>query len=171
MARAVFGESLLTAYLHGSAVLGGMQPTSDVDVLAVIDRHSTEDERRALIQGLMAISGSPDPSSEFRPVELTVVTLSEIVPWRYPARMEFQYGEWLKRDYEAGFVPEPELNPDLAPLLAVVLIGNHPLLGPPPADVLNPVPEADLRAAVVEGIPGLMADLDRTWTRTPATCC
>ena len=47
--------------------------------------------------------------------------------------------------YERGMVPEPGPNPDLAPLLAVVLIGDHPLLGPPPADMFDPVPAADLR--------------------------
>ena len=41
IAREVFGASLLGAYLHGSSVLGGMLRTSDVDVLAVIDRTTT----------------------------------------------------------------------------------------------------------------------------------
>ena len=36
----VFGSDLVGAYLHGSAVLGGLRPTSDVDVLAVCRRAS-----------------------------------------------------------------------------------------------------------------------------------
>ena len=40
--RDVLGEALIGAYLHGSAVLGGLRPTSDIDVLAVIDRPTIE---------------------------------------------------------------------------------------------------------------------------------
>ena len=159
VAADVFGSSLIGAYLHGSAVLGGLRPTSDVDILAVIDRHSTEAEWRRLIASLMPISGSPEPRGQFRPVELTVITQAEVRPWRYPPRMEFQYGEWLKRHYEAGFVPEPSLNPDLAPLVTMALAGNHPLVGPPPAELLDEVPAEDLRRAIVAGIPELLADL------------
>jgi Aminoglycoside adenylyltransferase, C-terminal domain len=40
------------------------------------------------------------------------------------------------------------------------LIGDRPLFGPPPAELFDPVPAADLREAVLAGIPGLMADLE-----------
>jgi predicted nucleotidyltransferase len=156
----VFGHDLIGVYLHGSAVVGGLRPTSDVDLLAVIDRPTTYDDRRRLIEGLMPLSGPPVAGTPKRPVELTVVTQSEVKPWRYPPQMELQYGEWLRRDYEAGFVPQPGENPDLAPLLTLVLVGDRPLFGPPPAELLDPVPAADLREAVLAGIPGLMADLE-----------
>lgn len=42
----------------------------------------------------------------------------------------------------------------------MVLLGNSPLLGPPPKDVLDPVPHADLTRAIVAGVPDLLADLD-----------
>ena len=132
IAREVFGASLLGAYLHGSAVLGGMLPTSDVDVLAVIDRATTLAERRELVQRLMPIS-MPSRNYSTRPVELTVVNASDVRPWRYPPRMEFQYGEWLRDEYERDDLgAEPGPNPDLGALLAVVMLGNHPLVGPPP---------------------------------------
>ncbi|WP_222720345.1 DUF4111 domain-containing protein [Actinomadura sp. HBU206391] len=50
--------------------------------------------------------------------------------------------------------------PDLALLITMVLAGDHPLTGPPPAQVLDPVPHADLVRASVAGIPGLLDDLD-----------
>jgi len=156
----VLGESLIGAYLHGSAVLGGMKPTSDLDILVVVDRPTTHEQSRRLISGVMPISGSPIAGTRFRPVELTVVLGSDVKPWQYPPRMQLQYGEWLKSDYERGFVPDPEPNPDLAPLIAVVLIGNRPVIGSPPAELLDPVPPADLRRAIVEGVPQLMTDLE-----------
>ncbi|MCI0582291.1 MAG: nucleotidyltransferase domain-containing protein, partial [Chloroflexi bacterium] len=36
--REVIGDAVLGVYLHGSAVMGGLRPTSDVDVLAVTAR-------------------------------------------------------------------------------------------------------------------------------------
>ncbi len=50
--------------------------------------------------------------------------------------------------------------PDLALVLTVTLSGNHPLTGPPPAKLLDPVPHADLVRASVAGIPALLAELD-----------
>jgi len=152
IARDVFGEALLGAYMHGSSVLGGMLPTSDVDVLAVINRPTTVEERRALVQRLMPIS-MPSRDYSTRPVELTVVNLSDVRPWRYPPRMEFQYGEWLRDEYQRDELgAEPGPNPDLGALLAVVMLGNDPLFGPPPGELLEPVPEADLRRALVDGL-------------------
>jgi len=150
---------LIAAYLHGSAVLGGMLPTSDADVLAVIDRPTTDEERQQLVKLLMAIS-LPSRAHSTRPIELTVVNRSDVRPWRYPPRMQFQYGEWERPGYEAGEVPAPRENADLAALISVVLMGNRPLLGPPPAQLLDPVPVADLRRAIVAGIPELMHDLE-----------
>jgi predicted nucleotidyltransferase len=160
VARGVLGRSVIGLYLHGSAVMGGLRPTSDLDVLAVIDRPTTRLQRARLISGLMPISGSPDPESRWRPVELTVAARADVMPWRFPPRMEFQYGEWLRGDYESGVVPQPGPNPDLAALITVVLMGNRSLLGPPPAEVLDPVPAQDLRRAIIAGVPGLMADLE-----------
>lgn len=50
--------------------------------------------------------------------------------------------------------------PDLALLIAVALAGDRPLSGPPPAEVLDPVPRADVIRASVEDIPALLDDLD-----------
>lgn len=128
-----------------------------MDVLAVSRRRMNEQDRRALVGGLLQISGSRNKS---RPVEFTVVVQSEVRPWRYPPTGDFLYGEWLRTEYEAGEVPQPEPMPDLALLITMALSGDHPLTGPRPAEVLAPVPQADLIQASVAGIPGLLDDLD-----------
>jgi predicted nucleotidyltransferase len=156
----VLGDDLLGAYLHGSAVLGQLRPRSDTDVLVVARRGLTRDERRRLVAGIMAISGRRAQAGPARPIELTIVVQSEVRPWRYPPRSEFLYGEWLRDDYERGELPEASESPDLAPLISMVLFGNRALFGPPPADILDPVPRADLVRAVVEGIPDLLDDLE-----------
>ncbi|SBU89774.1 Predicted nucleotidyltransferases [Streptomyces sp. Ncost-T6T-1] len=153
----VLGGNLIGAYLHGSSVLGGLKPASDVDVLLVSRRPMGERERRALLEGLLSISGSGDTA---RPVELTVVVQSEVRPWRYPPTCDFLYGEWLRAEYEAGAVPRAEPMPDLALLISMTLTGDAPLTGPRPAQVLDPVPHADLVRASVAGIPELLDDLE-----------
>ncbi|HEX4896764.1 MAG TPA: aminoglycoside adenylyltransferase family protein [Candidatus Limnocylindrales bacterium] len=160
LVRDVLGDDLLGAYLHGSAVLGRLRPRSDTDVLVVSRRGLTTAERLALTDGIMAISGRRARAGPARPIELTVVVQSEVRPWRYPPRSEFLYGEWLRDGYERGEVPEAEESPDLAPLISMVLLGDRPLFGPPPSEVLDPVPRADLVRAVVHGVPGLLDDLE-----------
>lgn len=153
----VLRENLMGAYLHGSSVLGGLKPASDVDVLLVSRMSMDGRERRALLDGLLAISGSRNMA---RPVELTVVVQSEVRPWRYPPACDFLYGEWLRAEYEAGKVPRPEPLPDLALLITMTLTGDSPLAGPRPAQVLDPVPHSDLVRASVAGVPDLLDDLD-----------
>ena len=73
--------------------------------------------------------------------------------------VDLLYGEWL-RDQLAGDIPEPRPMPDLAPEVILALAGNRALIGPPPAEVIDPVPPADVRRAIVAGVPGLLADLE-----------
>jgi predicted nucleotidyltransferase len=152
----VLGPEAIGTYLHGSSVLGGLKPASDLDVLVISRRRMQDHERRQLLEGLFRISGS---TNQARPVELTVVVQSDVRPWRFPPVGDFLYGEWLRHEFEASGPPLPEPMPDLAVLVTMVLAGDHPLTGPPPAQVLDPVPHADLIRATVAGIPGLLRDL------------
>ncbi|WP_030236213.1 MULTISPECIES: aminoglycoside nucleotidyltransferase ANT9 [unclassified Streptomyces] len=151
------GDLVLGIYLHGSAALGGLRPHSDVDVLAVVREPTTHAQRRLLVGELMRVSGVHNGR---RPVELIVVVQRDVRPWRYPPTCEFLYGEWLRGDYERGMIPAPEPCPDLAPLLSMVLLADAPLHGPRPAELLDPVPVADLRRAIVAGVPELMAEVE-----------
>ncbi|MFE0020245.1 aminoglycoside adenylyltransferase family protein [Amycolatopsis sp. NPDC059021] len=148
---------VLGVYLHGSAVLGGLRPASDLDVLVVSQRRMDDRERRALLDALLGISGF---EAGLRPVELTVVVQSDVRPWRYPPVGDFLYGEWLREDLEAGEPPQPEPMPDLALVITMARRGDRPLAGPPPARVLDPVPRADLVRAGMAGLPELLDTVD-----------
>jgi predicted nucleotidyltransferase len=162
LVRDVLEPDLIGIYQHGSAVLGGLHHRSDLDVLAVSARSTTRAEKQQLVNHLLRLSPAGHARKGCRPVELTIVVDSEIRPWRYPPTMDFQYGEWLRGEFESGNVePWPTTaDPDLAPLITMVLLANHPLLGPPPAEVFDPVPHADFITAIVSGIDGLLRDLD-----------
>lgn len=152
----VLGPDLVGLYRYGSSVTGGLKPASDVDLLVVSRTTLDEPRRRALLAGLMPISGV---TVDARPVELTVVVQSEVRPWRWPPIGDFQYGEWLRAEYEAGMVPRSAPMPELALAIAITLAGDQTLAGPPPAQVLDSVPPSDLMAASLAGIPELLADL------------
>jgi Aminoglycoside adenylyltransferase, C-terminal domain/Nucleotidyltransferase domain len=134
----LLGDDLLGAYLHGSAVLSGGGPHSDVDVLAVAARRTTDDERQRMLGLCRSVSLSP------RPLEFDLVVASEIRPWRHPAPYDFHYSE-LRRDGSG-----PGTNRDLASAVTMVLAGNTTLYGPPPAQLLDPVPRADYMDAILK---------------------
>lgn len=165
----VLGNAAVAAYVHGSTGLRRLRPRSDVDVLVVTSSTMDMSQRARLVKRLLEISGRRARQGPARPVELTVVVQSEVRPWRYPPMCDFQYGEWLRADFERGWTPSPELSPDLAPVLTMVLRCDAPLFGPPPADVLDHVPREDLVRGVLAGVPALADDLDTDTTNVLLT--
>jgi predicted nucleotidyltransferase len=146
----VLREDLLGLYLHGSAVLGGLRPRSDIDVIAVSTRRTSADEKRRLIELLLALSrrGSIGPP---RPIELDVLVESEIRPWRYPPPFDFHFDELLRKEFESGEVepwPAPT-NPDLASAITMALLEETAVFGPPAAEMFDPVPRRDYIHAIL----------------------
>jgi predicted nucleotidyltransferase len=154
LVRGVLGAELVGVYLFGSAVLGGLKPTSDLDFLVVSRLPTTPDERRHLVERLLFLSLRP------RYLEVTIVVESEIRPWRYPPQMDFQYGDWLRPQLERGEIPPPAPNPDLTALITMTLLADRPLVGPPAAEVFDPVPHEDLLRAGVDELEHILAELD-----------
>ncbi|WP_112902525.1 aminoglycoside adenylyltransferase family protein [Escherichia coli] len=112
-ARAVIERHLAatldTIHLFGSAIDGGLKPDSDIDLLVTVSAAPNDSLRQALMLDLLKVSSPPGDGGTWRPLELTVVARSEVVPWRYPARRELQFGEWLRHDILSGtFEPVPK---------------------------------------------------------------
>jgi predicted nucleotidyltransferase len=159
--RETLPGAVLGIYLHGSSVFGSLKPGSDLDLFAVAGRRTTDAERRALIEQLLPISGPGDPSGKSRPIGLEIVAQPDVRPWRYPPRLDFQFGDWYRSEFAKGnFAPWDPANPDLAILLEMVRQADRPLFGPPPAEVLDPIPWADIRQAMLDSMPDLLSYLD-----------
>jgi predicted nucleotidyltransferase len=161
LVRELLGSDVIGAYLFGSAVLGELRPESDLDILVVSKRSTTQAEKQRLVQGLLPESGRKTSQGTWRRIELTIVVERDIKPWRYPPRFDFQYGDWLRSEFEIGNVkPWPTtLSPDLAVLITMVILANTPLLGPPPIDIFDPVPHQDLLSAMLSDIERLRGDI------------
>lgn len=156
--KTVPGISLAGVYLHGSAVMAGLRRDSDIDLLAVLGQGLSQTERKTLSEGLLAISGPPG-DGRARPIELIAVCQADLVPWRYPPRREYLYGEWLRDRFRRGDIQGPAFDPDLTLILAQSLLYSVPLFGPELRDVLGPVPAADVQRAIRDSLPELLDHL------------
>ncbi len=165
----VLGSSVVGVYQYGSAVMGGLRPFSDLDVLAVVDSQTTIGQRQQLLTEIMPVSGARGTRLAGRPIEVTVVLQSMVKPWHPHQEQEFQYGEWLRHEYETGFVPERHVNHDLAPLLATVLTASVALVGPLALEVIDPIPHEHLVESMRRAIPSLVAELDTDTTNVLLT--
>ncbi|PAU75465.1 aminoglycoside adenylyltransferase family protein [Halomonas salipaludis] len=154
------GNSVVGVYLFGSALAGGLRPNSDVDVLAIIGQPPDALVRRRIVEALMAVSGSPEDDGTTRPLEVTLLCRQALVPWRYPPRSELVYGEWLRDEFEQGRIPPAAADPDLAVVLTTARQQSLALCGPELEELIAPIPEADLRRAIVDSLPGLVAGLE-----------
>lgn len=158
--KEILGNDLLGIYLYGSAIVGGLQKYSDIDLFVVINRATTHKEKSALVTDLLRISGVYMRDKK-PPIELTIIDKSVVNPWRYPPHFDFQYGEWLRKEFEAGQLePSPTKEmPDLAILITQVLLANKVLLGPNPNELLGKIPYQDFIQAITKSLDTLMGDL------------
>lgn len=145
------GEALRGIHLFGSAVDGGLKPFSDIDLLVTIDDHVPQAVGRSLMAELLDVSAPPG-SPGLRALEVTVLALPEVVPWRYAPRRELQFGEWLRADIEAGAFEGPVNDPDLAILLTKARQHGVPLVGERPSGLFDAVPRADLARALLDTV-------------------
>ena len=151
--------SPVALYLTGSYCDGGLRPESDVDILLITRVPLEVGERRILMEHLLGYSGRRATRRPGRPIELISLVLDDIKPWRYPAMRDFLYGEWLRTDYEAGRLPHRETDPNLPVMLTSARQHSSVLLGPPLAELTDPVPREHLIRSMFDALPSLLDDL------------
>lgn len=161
IAESIFGpDHLVGVHLYGSSVSGGLRPLSDVDLIVVLDRPMTTIQREALATALLQASGRyPNPPGEPRCLELSVVLKSALAAPSYPGRCEFLYGEWLRAEVESGVIPKPFSDPGVTLMLAQAHNEAVPLVGPILSDLLPAIPPDQVRRAMREALPPLVASL------------
>lgn len=161
LVKEIFDQDLLGVYLYGSAMLDGLQKYSDIDLFVVLSRPTTYEEKTRLVSALLKISGVYMKSTKL-PIEMTIVEKAEINPWHYPPKFDFQYGDWLRNQFESGNIEpwESKVMTNLALMITQLLLSNKTLFGIEPNQLLPTVPYQDFINATTDGLQGLMADLD-----------
>ncbi len=122
---------LIGVYVHGSAALGGVTNSSDLDVLVITE---TDEGVLGLGPALLADAASP------RPLELSVVARSAAIQpqWPWPYLVHVNSAEQrATRDNGDG-------DPDLIAHYAVTRAAGICLTGPEPAEVIGPVDRGQL---------------------------
>lgn len=164
----ILGKDLLGVYLYGSALLGGLKKFSDIDLFVISNRETTKEEKIELESALLKISGIYAVSKDLKPVELIIVVKSSINPWRYPPQFDFPkfdflYGDWLRKEFEAGVVepwPNQKKMPNLALIITQLLLSHSVLFGPAPNKLLNPVPYKDFIYATKAEVNFLLKEIN-----------
>ena len=104
IAETILQGQMLGIYLYGSATMNGLRPDSDIDILIITKQELSNSIRADLTKQLLKISGSVG-CIEKRPLEVTIINQSDIVPLQFPPKCQYMYGEWLRGGMEAGEYP------------------------------------------------------------------
>ena len=145
-------SSLRAIHLYGSALDGGLKPFSDIDLLVTVASSPAECVRKAFLRDLLSISLAPDEDPLRRALEVTMVVLADVVPWRYPPRRELQFGEWLRNDILAGLFAPAVHDRDLAILLTKARHSSLAIVGPTADALFEPVPDRDFYTALNDAL-------------------
>nr|QDF94635.1 aminoglycoside adenyltransferase [Salmonella enterica subsp. enterica serovar Typhimurium] len=151
--------TLLSVHVYGSALDGGLNPYSDIDLLVTVAAPLNDAVRQALVVDIVEVSASPGQNKALRALEVTIVVHSDIVLWRYPARRELQFGEWQRKDILAGMFVPATTDFDLAIVLTKAKQHSVVLAGSAAKDLFSSVPESDLFKA--------LADTLKLWNSPP----
>ncbi len=91
----VLKENLTGFYLHGSLAMSCFNPlSSDIDIIAVVQRKLTIYEKKAIIDNLLHIC-------DVR-TEMSIVTTDSIKNMEYPTPFELHYNHDHRKQYENG---------------------------------------------------------------------
>ena len=145
-------STLQAIYLYGSALDGGLKPYSDIDLLVTVSARPNKAIKQGLLLDLLTVSAPPGKDKTIRALEVTVIVHNEVVPWRYPAIRELQFGEWLRKDLLANIFEPALLDIDLAILLTQVRQHSITLVGPEAENLFEPVPEHDFFKALADSL-------------------
>lgn len=139
----VLGDRLIGCYVHGSLALGGFQwSQSDMDFLTVVCTEPTQQQKEAMIDGLLRM----ESSAPFKGFEMSVICQEACKPFRYPTPYVLHYSRMHR--------PQAESNPaaycrsmhgldkDLAAHIAVTRQAGLVLCGKAIHEVFDPVPAA-----------------------------
>lgn len=151
-------DSILGMYLYGSAILNRLRPDSDLDILIITEHSLSDFEREHLTKQFLNIS-APVGCLGKRPLEITIIALNALRPWRFPPRCEYMYGEWLREEMEAGHSPQAGHDPDVTILLWQARQSSRTLQGAESGELIPDIPFHDIKKAIHSSLPGLVSSL------------
>lgn len=169
---AVLGRDLVGIYLHGSLAMGGFNlRRSDLDLLVVTRNRLQSAARRSLSEAMIEVSRRPVP------IEMSVMTLDHLRPWRHPAPYDFHFSEsWRDRFVDAlrtddWWSDADRYDPDLAAHVTVTRARGVCLWGDPIQTTFPIVPAEHMRASLAADLVGSLQTISSNSVYTVLNCC
>lgn len=156
IAETILQDQILGIYLYGSATMNGLRPDSDIDILIITKQELSNSIRADLTKQLLKISGSVG-CIEKRPLEVTIINQSDIVPLQFPPKCQYMYGEWLRGEMEAGEYPQACNDPDIMILLWQARKNSITLKGAESKELIPAIPFHEIKKAIRFSLPGLIS--------------
>lgn len=148
--------NLIGIYIHGSMCLGSFQPShSDLDIIVITQTPLNADQRFNLMKGFLELHKKPSP------IELSILCISELIPWRHPTPYEFHFSEYWRSKFEViaeendlGYWNFKEVYTDGDIACHVTLINQSGICiyGRAICEVFPPVPEKDFWDSIFWGV-------------------
>jgi hypothetical protein len=148
-------EHLIGIYLHGSLAMGCFNPHhSDLDLLVMTTNYMSLTTKRQIIEYLLRCSRQP------RPIEISFLAHSQLLPWRYPTPFDLHYSEMWRDTYADDLLSgtwqawntNQQRDPDLAAHITVINARGICLTGEPIAAIFPVVPADNYRASLATDI-------------------
>lgn len=124
-------------------------------LLVTVPTALKEHLRQSLMTSLLDLSAPPTALVQrggLRPLKVTVLAQSDILPWHHPATRQMQFGEWLRDNLHCGGFESPMQGPDLAILLTEVRQHSMALRRRDAAELFETVPPRDLKQAPLDTV-------------------
>lgn len=159
--KQIFQSDLIGIYLYGSSILGNLSKYSDIDIFVLSKNSISKENAKMLVNFLLNTSGLYGHSEVVRPIEVIIVKISDIKPWKYPPKLDFHYGEWMRKNLELGNLKQSEAKEsiDLAIVITQVFLASKLLYGADISKSIDQVPYIDFLRANIDEIDQLIGDL------------
>lgn len=154
----LFSNHLVSVYLYGSSVLGGLHASSDIDLMVVVDQKLSLTAREMLTDELLVISSFNHPNK--RPLEVTILCQEDFSSWSIPPMCEYMFGEWLRSDIERGNIPQAYYEPELTLLIWQARQYSRTLKGNDAQSTLPNIYFSEVQNAIANCLPNLLKNLD-----------
>lgn len=140
-AEDILGEALTGVYLHGSLAMGCFNPEkSDIDLILVIDRDVTDQQKRRFMETVVALNARAPKKG----LELSVVKKEACRHFAYPTPFELHFSpahlKWWQDDPESYIEHMKGTDPDLAAHFTIIRKCGIVLEGAAVEEVFGDVP-------------------------------
>jgi predicted nucleotidyltransferase len=145
------GDGLVGFYLHGSLATGCFNlNTSDIDLLAVVKKKLTVQQKKDIITYLQGVDQGPGKA----PPEISIITTESLEKLVYPSPFELHYSNNAKDVYTSGKVSweEQRFDTDLSAHYMAVRERGICIYGKPIKEAFPEIPPEIFMASLVQDL-------------------